>query len=75
MKAATKSKARIVRAFVDKVGAVSVQMMIGERPLTEKQMSKVKRLVAQMGSEVYGRQVLVNLKTNKLEIVLRKNEI
>ena len=64
-----------VRVHVDGNGRLWVQLPIGCQPLSSKQMRKLNQVVKRQGVEVYGRQVEVDLKTWKVRVVKRKDEI
>ncbi len=66
---------RVVKVHVSMAGEVAVQMAIGERPLTDVQMGKLRLVIARKGHEVFGRQVLVDMKMWQVKIVLRKDEV
>ncbi len=66
---------RVVKVHVSMGGEVAVQMAIGERPLTDAQMRKLAKVIIGQGGEVNGRQVLVDLKTWQIKIVLRRDEV
>ncbi len=66
---------RVVKVHVSMVGEVAVQMAIGERPLSDAQMRKLRKVILRQDGKVNGRQMLVDMKTWQIKIVLRKDEV
>ncbi|MCP5101440.1 MAG: hypothetical protein GY943_38330 [Chloroflexi bacterium] len=66
---------RVVKVHVSMAGEVAVQMAIGERPLSDAQMRQLGKVILRQDEKVRGRQVLVELKTWQIKIVLRRDEV